>query len=121
MSDIKQEIEKGIYLLWLCQKLQSEKDGIERPTHFDLDKSKTLDQFARDVSRSATNMAALTSAFFFLQGGVAAGVIIGLAGLLFLGMGIFPRTSEELPMTRRWIIGFTLLLFGVIATLSYFE
>lgn len=66
-------------------------------------------------------LAALTSAFFFLQGGVAAGVIIGLVGLLFLGMGIFPRTSEEHPMTRRWIIGFTLLLFGVIATLSYLE
>ncbi|MFY2508836.1 hypothetical protein ACN3E9_11235 [Vibrio pectenicida] len=63
MSDIKQEIEKGIDILWLCQKLQSEKDGIERPTHFDLDKSKTLDQFARDVSRSATNMAALYKLF----------------------------------------------------------
>lgn len=30
MSDIKKGIEKGIDLLWLCQELQSEKDGIDR-------------------------------------------------------------------------------------------
>jgi hypothetical protein len=59
MEDVKQEIEKGIELLWLCQKLQSEKDGIDRPTHDQLDKSKTLDQFARDVSRSVANLSEL--------------------------------------------------------------
>lgn len=57
------EIELGIDLIWLCQKLQSEKDGIDRPSHFQIVKSKTLDQFAQNVSRSATNMAALYKLF----------------------------------------------------------
>ena len=57
MDDQRQDVIPLLdHLLWLYNKLHSEKDGIERPTHFDLDKSKTLDQFARDVSRSATNM-----------------------------------------------------------------
>jgi hypothetical protein len=67
MADVKQEVEKGVEkgveLLWLCQQLQSEKDGVDRPTHFQIDKSKTLDQFAQDVSRSVTNMTALYKLF----------------------------------------------------------
>ncbi|CAK3965570.1 conserved hypothetical protein [Vibrio crassostreae] len=63
MTDVKQEIEKGVELLWLCQQLQSEKDGIDRPAHFQIDKSKTLDQFAQGVSRSVTNMTALYKLF----------------------------------------------------------
>jgi len=39
--------------------LQSEKDGIDRPKHHPIDKSKTLDQFAKDISRATGNMASL--------------------------------------------------------------
>ena len=59
MADIKKDIDRGIELLWLCQSLQSEKDGVDRPSHFQIDKSKTLDSFAQDVSRAVTNMSAL--------------------------------------------------------------
>lgn len=54
-----EEINRGIELLALCQALQSEKDGVDRPAPFAIDKSKTLDQFAKDVSAASVNMAAL--------------------------------------------------------------
>jgi hypothetical protein len=57
--DITAEIDRGIQLLALCQTLQSEKDGIDRPAPFTIDKSKTLDQFAKDIIAASTNMAAL--------------------------------------------------------------
>ncbi|WP_244797392.1 hypothetical protein [Caballeronia grimmiae] len=53
------DVERGIELLALCQKLQSEKDGVERPDPFAIEKSKALDQFAMDVNTAITNMAAL--------------------------------------------------------------
>jgi hypothetical protein len=56
---ITSEIERGIELLALCQTLQSEKDGIERPAPFALDRSKALDQFAKDIDTASANMAAL--------------------------------------------------------------
>lgn len=59
MAEIKKDIDRGIELLWLCQSLQSEKDGVDRPSHFQIDKSKTLDSFAQDVSRAVTNMSCL--------------------------------------------------------------
>lgn len=52
-------IEKGVELLRLCQQLQSEKDGVDRPEPFVIDKSKTLDQFARDIGQSITYMQSL--------------------------------------------------------------
>ncbi len=58
-ENIKKEIMRGEELLWLCQDLQSEKDGVDRPKHHSIDKSKTLDQFAKDIGRSATNMVSL--------------------------------------------------------------
>ncbi|WP_252011291.1 hypothetical protein [Vibrio sp. SCSIO 43140] len=63
MSAINSEIRRGIELLWLCQELQSEKDGIERPSHHRMDKAKVLDDFARDISRSVTNMGNLPRLF----------------------------------------------------------
>jgi hypothetical protein len=53
------EIERGIELLALCQALQSEKDGVDRPAPFAIDKSKKLDQFAKDINAASTNMVAL--------------------------------------------------------------
>lgn len=46
-------VQKGIELLALCQKLQSNIDGVDRPDLFSVDKSKTLDQFAKDISEAA--------------------------------------------------------------------
>ncbi|NMM01590.1 hypothetical protein HHL24_27085 [Paraburkholderia sp. RP-4-7] len=57
--DFEAQVERGIELLALCQKLQSEKDGVDRPDPFAIDKSKTLDQFAMDVDIAITNMASL--------------------------------------------------------------
>ncbi|MEX3960152.1 hypothetical protein [Trinickia sp. EG282A] len=53
------EIDRGLELLALCQVLQSEKDGVDRPAPFAIDKSKTLDQFAKDINAASTSMAAL--------------------------------------------------------------
>jgi hypothetical protein len=39
-------------LLVLCQDLQSEKDGVVRPAPGVVDRSKTLDPFARDIAES---------------------------------------------------------------------
>ncbi|MGA4422875.1 hypothetical protein ACI2UY_22305 [Ralstonia nicotianae] len=55
----KTQIERGIELLTLCQKLQSEKDGVDRPEPFKIDKTKTLDQFAQDIGAAITNMSTL--------------------------------------------------------------
>ncbi|WP_233623247.1 hypothetical protein [Burkholderia seminalis] len=53
------QIERGLELLALCLALQSEKDGVDRPAPFAIDKSKTLDQFAKDINAASANMAAL--------------------------------------------------------------
>ncbi|KVV07398.1 hypothetical protein [Burkholderia ubonensis] len=53
------QIDRGLELLALCLALQSEKDGVARPAPFEIDKSKTLDQFAKDINAASTNMAAL--------------------------------------------------------------
>ncbi len=50
---LKEQIEKGVELLALCQKLQSEKDGVDRPDLHVIDKSKTLDKFAMDISATS--------------------------------------------------------------------
>ncbi|ANN80878.1 hypothetical protein [Bordetella flabilis] len=52
-------INRGIELLALCQALQSEKDGVVRPAPSTVDRSKTLDQFAKDIDAATTYMAAL--------------------------------------------------------------
>ncbi|MGC8213089.1 hypothetical protein [Ralstonia pseudosolanacearum] len=57
--DYKAQIERGIELLTLCQELQSEKDGVDRPEPLLIDKAKTNDQFAQDISTAITNMSAL--------------------------------------------------------------
>lgn len=59
----KKQIERGIELLELCNELQTEKDGVNRPKLFEIDKSKTLDQFAMDISQAATNMSSLHMLF----------------------------------------------------------
>ncbi|AFJ90359.1 hypothetical protein MYA_6025 (plasmid) [Burkholderia sp. KJ006] len=58
-ESIERQVDRGIELLSLCQKLQSEKDGVTRPDPLMIDKSKTLDQFAMDVNAAITNMASL--------------------------------------------------------------
>ncbi|GLT19573.1 hypothetical protein GCM10007938_33550 [Vibrio zhanjiangensis] len=59
MADINQVIDRGIELLWLCQSLQSEKDGVDRPSHNKIERSKVRDSFAQDIDRAVTNMSAL--------------------------------------------------------------
>src|SRR3546814_12920492 len=49
----------GIELLRLCQQLQSEKDGIDRPGLEEFDKTKVHDGFAMDINTAVTNMSAL--------------------------------------------------------------
>lgn len=53
MKTTAQIVERGIDLLSLCQKLQSDVDGISRPDIFSVDKSKELDQFAMDINETA--------------------------------------------------------------------
>ena len=59
MRSTEEQIERGIELLKLCQRLQSEKDGVVRPEPLVIDKSKCLDQFAKDIEASINNMSAL--------------------------------------------------------------
>lgn len=44
------EINRGLEFLALCQALQSERDGVDRPAPFAIDKFKSLDQFAKDIN-----------------------------------------------------------------------
>ena len=54
------DIEQGIDLLKLCQRLQSEKDGVRRPdVDVFVDKTKTLDEFAMRIFRAVTYMVSL--------------------------------------------------------------
>lgn len=59
MSDFHKEIDRGMELLRLCQTLQSGVDGVDRPAPGVIDKTKTLDQFAKDISNSLTYMSSL--------------------------------------------------------------
>lgn len=59
----QQQSDRGIELLQLCSELQSEKDGVDRPAINQIDKSKTLDDFAIDIQTAATNMTALYKLF----------------------------------------------------------
>lgn len=52
-------IERGIELLTLCQQLQSEKDGVDRPAPGVIDKTKTPDSFAQDIMESISYLSAL--------------------------------------------------------------
>ena len=52
----KSQVMRGIELLELCQKLQSEKDGVDRPDPLSIVKSKKLDQFALDVERNCLDV-----------------------------------------------------------------
>jgi hypothetical protein len=54
-----QTVARGIELLALCQELQSAKDGIDRPAPGTVDKTKTLDQFARDIGTATAFHSAL--------------------------------------------------------------
>lgn len=84
---LKQEILRGEELLWLCQELQSEKDGVDRPTHDSIDKSKTLDAFAMDVSRSATHMVSLIKFFPMMDKLASIGKKLELEGKIKLDLG----------------------------------
>lgn len=55
----EEEVEKGVELLKLCHKLQSEKDGVDRPAPLAIDQSKTLDQFTKDVNSAITWMGSI--------------------------------------------------------------
>ena len=55
----EEDISKAEEFIWLCQDLQTEKDGVIRPGFMDFDKSKTLDQFAMDINKSATYISSL--------------------------------------------------------------
>ena len=55
----QEQVDRGIELLALCQRLQSEKDGVDRLEPFLIDKTKTLDEFAQDIGAAITNMVAL--------------------------------------------------------------
>ncbi|MCL2297733.1 MAG: hypothetical protein FWC38_06430 [Proteobacteria bacterium] len=59
MKTWQEQVDRGIDLLKLCQQLQSEKDGVDRPDPFIIDKTKVLDEFAQDIGAAITNMAAL--------------------------------------------------------------
>ena len=54
-------IEQGIELLKLCQRLQSEKDGVVRPEPGVIDMAATLDQFAMNVTEAISYMTSLHS------------------------------------------------------------
>lgn len=58
----KAEIDRGIELLKECLKLKSEQDGIDRAELFSIDKTKTRDQFARDIENTAMRLASLNTA-----------------------------------------------------------
>lgn len=59
MHDINKQIDRAIELLWLCQSLQSEKDGVNRPINHEIDRTKVRDAFAQDIDCAVANVSAL--------------------------------------------------------------
>lgn len=55
----KAVVDRGHELLQAFLSLQNEQDGIDRPDLFSIDKSKTLDQIAMDVTEVATYLSTL--------------------------------------------------------------
>lgn len=62
MKTLEAEIERGIELLTLCQTLQTEKDGVNRPAPFEIDKNKDLDQFSLDILAAIRNLSTVRTA-----------------------------------------------------------
>lgn len=83
----KKQIERGVELLELCNELQTEKDGVNRPKLFEIDKSKTLDQFAMDVSQAATNMSSLYMLFPIMNDLAALGRKLESEGKIEVNVG----------------------------------
>lgn len=83
----QQQIERGIELLKLCQELQSEKDGIDRPAFGVIDKTKTLDSFALDVQAAIVNMGALNKFYPILEALTALGKKLESEGKLSVSAG----------------------------------
>lgn len=52
-NDLRSTVERGLELLALCLRLQSQQDGIDRPAPFVVDKSKVNDEFARNISEAS--------------------------------------------------------------------
>lgn len=71
----RNEIERGIELLKLCQQLQSAKDGVERP------------DFAKDVHRAILNMSSLYKLFPLLDELVSIGRSLEAKGLIKVDYG----------------------------------
>lgn len=65
--DHRQQIDRGIELLKLCQTLQSEKDGVDRLEFGAMDRSKALDGFAEDIHAAILNMGALYKLYPMLE------------------------------------------------------
>ena len=80
-------IERAEELIWLCQELQSEKDGIVRPGFMDFDKSKTLDQFAQDINRSATYISSLRKLIPMMNSMAALGRKLESEGIVDIDAG----------------------------------
>lgn len=59
----QQAIERGTELLTLCQRLQSEGNGVDRPAPGVFDKTKTLDTFAMDIDATIRHLHALSTLY----------------------------------------------------------
>ncbi|MDK9421979.1 hypothetical protein PO857_004322 [Pectobacterium carotovorum] len=61
MSEQRSLSQQGISLLLLCQQLQSEKDGIKRPSPFQVgvQADEELDDFARQIQKVCVSLAQL--------------------------------------------------------------
>lgn len=55
----KNQVLRGVELLWQCLELQSAKDGIDRPGKNCFDKTKTVDSFTQDIIDAALHMHSL--------------------------------------------------------------
>lgn len=53
------EVERGVELLKLCHKLQSEKDGVQRPEPPSIDYTQKIDPFTADVNSAITWMTSI--------------------------------------------------------------
>lgn len=55
----QERIDRTIELLKLCQRLQCEKDGVDRGEPLAIDKGKVLDRFAQDIDAAIVAQATL--------------------------------------------------------------
>lgn len=84
---MQKEIENGVELLELCRRLQSEADGVQRPAYGVPDRTKTCDEFSRQVDSAISNMLLLQKVYPIVERLTELGRKLERGGEISVGLG----------------------------------